>query len=115
MFDNPILEPYRYALHRSRIRIGILLALLKLAAPATTAELARLVRTDGRAIRGALYGRMDSRSYRIVDALIVLGLVVALADHDRVVYALTSEGMRVARALQLETLVELGRRPRLRV
>ena len=114
MFDDPILEPYRYALHRSRIRVGILLALLKLAGPATIAELARLVRTDARAIRGALFGEERSRTYRVMDALIVLGLVVAQREHDRVLYALTPEGMAVARALQLELLVDLGRRPRLR-
>lgn len=114
MFDDPLLDLFRHALHRSRVRAGILLALLRLNGPATKAELARLVRTDGRAIRGALHGDEIHKHYRVADALVVLGLVARIVREDKILYELTPLGAAVARALQRETLIELGRTPRVR-
>lgn len=112
MFVAPSLDVVRHALHRSRIRASILLALLQLAGPATAAELARLARTNARGIKGALYG--DGRRYKMVDALIVLGLVATEVREGKVLYVLTPAGQAAARAWQRETMAELARQPRVR-
>lgn len=106
------IDVIRHALHRSRIRAAILLALLQLGGPATAAELQRLARTNLRGVQGALYG--DGRRYRAVDSLIALGLVATELRRDKVLYFLTADGMAAARAWQRETMQHLVRQPRVR-
>lgn len=89
----------RYALRRSRIRIAVLFALLRIEV-ANLGDLARLAGvTPGRA-HGALFG--DDDAYRRADGLIALGLVtVELADGNAR-YRLTTFGHTVVAALAVE-------------
>lgn len=112
MFAESVLDAVRHALHRSRVRANILLALLQLAGPATAAELSRLARANARSVKGALYG--DGSRYKLADALIALGLVSTEVREGKILYVLTSEGQAAARAWQQETMVALARRPRVR-
>lgn len=112
MFNGSLLDVVRHALHRSRVRANILLALLQLAGPATAAELSRLARANARSVKGALYG--DGRRYKAVDALIVLGLVATEIRAGKILYVLTPTGQAAARAWQQETMVALAQRPRVR-
>src|SRR5687768_5137677 len=112
MFADSAIDAVRHALHRSRVRANILLALLALAGPATAAELSRLARANARSVKGALYG--DGSRYKVADALIVMGLVATEDRNGKVLYVLTPQGLAVARAWQQETMVALSQRPRVR-
>ena len=87
----------RYSLRRSRIRVAILLALLRLD-ESYLSDLARLAGADPARADGALYG--DNEEYRRSDGLVSLGLVVAKKKKDRVVFSLTDLGRQVATAWQ---------------
>lgn len=87
------------AMHRSRVRVGILLE-LETRQIAYLGQLERALGTRAESLRSALHGRPPA--YSVEGAPITLGLVREVRTRRGVAYAITPLGERVARFARAE-------------
>ena len=96
------------ALHRSRVRVGLLLE-LETRQIAYIGQLERALGVRSDLLKAALHGRPPA--YSVEGALIVLGLVREIRTRRGTAYAITSLGERVARFARAEASeAQRGRR-----
>lgn len=120
IFTQPpddILQGFRRALRRSRIRAEILLVLLE-HGRLSLADLARMVEANSSNVYWAIWGDNEPdpkrKRYKIAESLVVLGLVDLVEVDDTKLYELSLLGQAVARRLRAELDKRRGPMPRVK-